>query len=64
MLPVTPVRVAIEPNSSSWLTPSAFAIGMTLPIDVESSGNVVCPSLTVVKARSDAFVVAASLVSP
>ena len=45
--PVTPVNVANVAASSSCVTPSFAASGVTRPIDAANSGNVVCPSFTV-----------------
>ena len=47
VLPVTPVSVAIAPNKSSCFRLNVAARGITLPTDDASSGNDVCPNLTV-----------------
>ena len=62
--PVTPVSVAIAPNSSSWLTFKVLARGTTAPMLAASSGKDVWPSLTVWNAKSAAFCTAAADVSP
>ncbi|MBT9134775.1 MAG: hypothetical protein DDT38_01517 [Firmicutes bacterium] len=62
--PVTPVSVAIVPNRSSMGIPIAAAMGVTLPIDAASSGNVVWPSRTVCNARSLTLPTAVADVSP
>ena len=62
-VPVTPVAVAMTPNSSSCVTVSSDASGTTAPIAAANCGKFVCPSSTVLNARSAAFCTASAVTS-